>query len=63
MGPKQHVHGDNQGQDAGEYDERYARQAAQELARSAWDKSVTDRLIGPDKDDDDEVFLGPKGRW
>jgi hypothetical protein len=57
------VHGDNQGQDMSECDERYARQVAKELARIAWDKSVMDRLIGPDKDDDDEVFLGPKGHW
>ena len=63
MGPKYHVHGDNQGQDVSECDERYAWQVTKELGRSAWDKSVTDRLIGPDKDDDDEVFWGPKGRW
>lgn len=63
MGPKYHVCGDNQGQDAGEYDDRYARQQAEELGRHAWDKSVTDRLIGPDENDDDEVFWGQKGRW
>lgn len=63
MGPKHHVGGDNQGQDAGEYDERYAREQAQRLARNAWDQSVTDRMIGPDQDDDDEVFWGPKGKW
>jgi hypothetical protein len=61
VGPKyqQHVCGDSTGEDFPDHDKFYERNMNRALWRSAHDKSVVDRMVGPSKEDDDEVF----GDW